>query len=408
MNTSTLLLHALKGTCALNCLAALHLAGPRPVTQRAIMDLTGFDDKAVHKGLKTLLVLDLVICTGDEHRTAWQLAPEARRLRLALDPFLPSRQKGESQALKEEVLKEEIIETDIDIDFNFDFDDDLDSSSLIETPQPQNLETEPARLADGHEDAPRGAPYNPPKDFAAAAPDSPRGARAKGVGPPAGRDPRADKALRAQFYAAFEAANIYLQFRRPLADDLLAEDGPLWLQQTLGWLCYAQRQLSHMKRGALVYISLRDRLPCHPAYLPPPELAFADALAWAMRAGEAEPRDPDADDDYDGDDTNSSDGSDTNQTLRVGYAQTLRVLESPEAQLWRAVVERLALELPRAVIDAQLLPARLVALAPDRCRILVPTRQSRDWMALRLAPVLARALREITGRALAIDIEADG
>ena len=64
MNTPALLLHALKGTCALNCLAALHLAGPLPVTQRVIMDLTGFDDRAVSKGLNTLLVLDLATCTG--------------------------------------------------------------------------------------------------------------------------------------------------------------------------------------------------------------------------------------------------------------------------------------------------------------------------------------------------------
>ena len=77
-------------------------------------------------------------------------------------------------------------------------------------------------------------------------------------------------------------------------------------------------------------------------------------------------------------------------------------------QVWRAVVAQLALELPRTVIDAQLRPARLVGLGPERCTIVVPTPQSRDWMALRLKPVLARALRELTGRALTVEIEADG
>jgi hypothetical protein len=102
--------------------------------------------------------------------------------------------------------------------------------------------------------------------------------------------------LRSEFYVAFEAANIYLQFRRPLADTLLADDGPAWLRQTLGWICYAQRRLPHVKRGAVVYISLRDRLPCDPAYLPPPELPFDLALAWVVRGGEPEPDDDDGND----------------------------------------------------------------------------------------------------------------
>ena len=114
MNASALLLLALKGTCALNCLAALHLAGPLPVTQRTIMDLTGFDDAAVSKGLNTLRVLGLVTCTGDKHRTAWQLSPAAQRLHLPLHPFLPIPDNLHSEVFKEEEEKERVLFQNLD------------------------------------------------------------------------------------------------------------------------------------------------------------------------------------------------------------------------------------------------------------------------------------------------------
>jgi len=386
MNTSALLLHALKGTCALNCLAALHLAGPQPVTHRTVMQLTGFDDSAVRKGLNTLLVLGLVSCTGNEHRTAWQLLPEAGRLPLVLDPVLPIPQKWESEILKEEE-KEREEESESDSDFNLDLAVDFEEAVEPVSETAPGV-TEPA--------APAALP--PPANLNPAPPSLPAPPAESAPPPrPVGRklrwDTPAEKILRGQFYDIFEAVNVYLQIRRPLTDELLDEDGPAWLRQALGWLCYAQRQLPHVKRGAVVCISLRDRLPCDPAYLPPPELVFTEALAWALRGGEAA-RPPD--DEADGDDS------------RNAPAPAPAALESPEARLWQAVVAQLALELPRAVIDAQLRPARLAALGPERCTLVVPTPQSRDWLALRLKPVLARALRELTGRVLAIDIEADG
>jgi hypothetical protein len=209
------------------------------------------------------------------------------------------------------------------------------------------------------------------------------------------RDLSGEKLLRQELYAVFEAASIYLQFRRPLADALLAEDGPAWRSQALGWLCYSQRRLPHVQRGAVVYISLRDRLPCDSAYLPPPELLFEAALAWALRAGEPEPPEPDDADDAD-------DANDTDQTFRV--SETLKVSGSPEDQLWRAVLDRLSRELPRGVLDSQLRPARLVSLDPQRCVILAPSPQSRDWLATRLVGVLERALREVTGQEMTVEI----
>src|SRR5262249_1334174 len=116
MHTSALLLHALKGTCALNCLAALHLAGPRPVPQRIVMALTGFDDRAVRKGLHTLLVLGLVPCTGDAHHTGWQLAEAALDLSMPLAPLLPIPQSAESVELLKEEEREGAREESTPID----------------------------------------------------------------------------------------------------------------------------------------------------------------------------------------------------------------------------------------------------------------------------------------------------
>src|SRR5207248_3525375 len=137
----------------------------------------------------------------------------------------------------------------------------------------------------------------------------------------------------------------------------------------------------HVKRGAVVYISLRDRLPCDPAYLPPPELPFEAALAWAVRGGEDEP-DDDRDDDDGNDDQNDVNNDQTLRALR----ETLRGAGgavSAEDELWQALIARLARELSPAVIDSQLRPARLLALSPERCLIAAATPQSRDWLRLR-------------------------
>ena len=387
MNPSALLLLALKGTCALNCLAALHLAGPLPVTQRAIMDLTGFDDDAVRKGLNTLRVLGLATCTGHQHRTAWQLAPSAHRLPLPLAPLLSIPEKPESDGIKEE----EELSTD-------ETNNSLNSSSVLEAPNPEKLESGAAGNDDQTQPPAPGSRAH--KSLNAAR------LRAEAVGP-ARR--RVKGELRAQFYAAFEAASIYLQFRRPLADALLAaEDGPAWLWQTLGWLCYAERRLPHVQRGAVVYISLRDRLPCDPAYLPPHALPFEAALAWALRGGEDEPEPTESDDaaaDAAADDVSAIDG----QLPPSFKGRGAGGVRSPSAEddLWQALIARLSRELSPAVIDSQLRPARLLSLGAERALIGVPTAQSRDWLRTRLAAVLARALAELTGRALSVEIVVD-
>ena len=350
MHIPTLLLHALKGTCALNCLAALHLAGPRPVTQRAVMDLTGFEDRAVRKGLHTLLALGLVTCTGERHHTAWQLAPAAEALSAPLANLLPNPQNAEARVLKEEEREKE-------------------------------REKELFNLADSSFEGVQGE-------------------SAKNADSGSGRQTAQARALRQQFYAAFEAGEIYLQFRRGLADSLLTDDGAAWLRQTLGWICYAQRRLPHIKRGAVVYISLRDRLPCDPAYLPPPGLAFEAALAWAARGGEAEPEPADAEE------AAVAAGAGAGETAGAAEAAPAEP-DTPEWALWHKVLERLSLELPPSVVAAHLCALRPARLDERRCVLAAPTRQSRDWLTRRLAGVVARALGEETGKNITVEFVSD-
>src|SRR5713101_3195557 len=95
-------MHALKETCALHCLLALHIAGPLPVTQQVVIDITGFDDAAVRKGLQKLLVLGLAECTGEKYHTAWQLSSGAQNLPLPLDRLLSIPASMESPIPQEE------------------------------------------------------------------------------------------------------------------------------------------------------------------------------------------------------------------------------------------------------------------------------------------------------------------
>ena len=439
INPAALFMHALKETCALHCLLALHIAGPLPVTQQTVMDITGFEDAAVRKGLQKLLVLGLAQCTGDKHHTAWRLTSGAVNLPLPLDRLLSIPASMESPIPQEEELIPITINSQysysssdpgaapLDTDDTSDTNDDdtsndandandakhsnsakmrsplpppavAQSASPAIAPAPAQPATPPAFMPFASPSAPPDAPSAatlaqslpniPPRIRSHPFPSVQSVDQALSPSLPTSPPHPEPPTLRAHFYAAFEAANVWLQLRRPLADALLAEDGPGWLRQSLGWICYAARRLPHVQRGAVLYISLRDRLPCDSAYLPPADMPFPAALAWALRGGEDE--EPEfARDDVD----------------PPGASPPAPEPETPEAALWRAVLDRLSLELPSGLLQARLLDARLLSLTAGACVIGAPTPQSRDWLANRLSAVLARALKDLTGRDLEVQIQ---
>ena len=149
-----------------------------------------------------------------------------------------------------------------------------------------------------------------------------------------------------------------------------------------------------MQRGAVVYISLRDRLPCDGACLPAPDLPFAEALAWAARGGAAE---------------DSAEPEDPAETEAAGEPEAPAATPpSPAERLWQAALQRLRLELPRAVLDGYLAEARLASVAGDHCLIAAATPQARDWLRARLTTALTRALSEAAGRPVRVEVTVDG
>jgi hypothetical protein len=86
VNELTALLMACSNSQALNCLVALLLLGPLPVTTGQVQRKANIrDDEAARRGLVILYELGLASYTGpDRYRTNWRLTPAARRLAMDL------------------------------------------------------------------------------------------------------------------------------------------------------------------------------------------------------------------------------------------------------------------------------------------------------------------------------------
>jgi hypothetical protein len=408
MNTAIVVLHALKDTCGLHCLVALHLAGPRPVTQQTLMSLTGFDDAAVHRGLHKLLALGLVTCAGRKHLTAWELTPAAATLPLRLappappappaapEPPAPSRgfPNRESDAPRVVVVEKEQRDTHI-------------------------LSTLPARSqATTTGRRPATAPSRQP---ARASPP-----------PPASRPPPTDPHI-AQLQQVFSHANVWPGGRAELAQALAAADGPRWVRQSLAWLCYAVRECAHMQVGAVVYPALRDRVDPAPEHLPPEELDFAAALQWALRGGreageyanelegepaeaaepdeQAAPRDaarPTADAEPQPERRPAPDASQPPARL-APEPPAPAARASPDPLLAELLADLQAESAPgtRAHVDFWLRGARLEPTGPAAWRLTVRAPLVRDWvnnrLRQRLAGMLARRLRQPVNLAVEVD-----
>ena len=221
--------------------------------------------------------------------------------------------------------------------------------------------------------------------------NAPDFAHAKSRGQPPPLDspaPETAARLRTELYAAFEAANVWLQFRKKLADKFLDGDAAGGLRETLGWICHSARTEPQRLMGALVYIALRDGLPCPPEYLPPPELPFASALAWALHGGAAD--EPAAD----------PEGAADEAPPEPAFGR-----DAAQNALWQAACARLTLEVRPALLAPWLRGTRLRAGPEGECQVVAPTPQARDWLANRLAHRLERILAELSGGPVRVAFE---
>jgi hypothetical protein len=478
MNSAILVMHALKETCALHCLVALHLAGPHPVTQRTVMTITGFDDGAVHRGLHKLLALGLVTCTGQRHHTAWRLAPAAAQLPLGLavapiedaaapadpspPPALPAPGPAPvtTSADSSPPVAPPVLASPQPLDpaarpaageFT-----PAHPPPALAPPHPLGAAALPAAATPAARPLPRRARKRPrpavdsapplqprtppaaeststpipqPADFAPrppfpipplaeSAPEREKGdlinlkeqatesnrltpssnSLSSGSRPPssgvAGPPAPAADALRASLHAVFHRAGIWPGGRAKLARELAAA-GPHWLDQALGWLCYAVRCFPQMATGAVVYPALRDRLALAPDYLPPPGLSFEAALEWAARGGLDEPA-------YANDDDRPP------AAALISDFQPAAAADQPStADPWAATLARLRAERGGPQLDPWFKGARLQPAGPGAWRLLVATPQARDWISNRLRGRLARLLGEGLGAPVELEIALD-
>ncbi|MCC6191213.1 MAG: hypothetical protein IT318_19500 [Anaerolineales bacterium] len=425
MNAAILFMHALKETCALHCLLALHIAGPLPVTQRTVMAITGFDDEAVRKGLNKLQALGLAVCSGQRQQTGWQLAPGARQLPLGgivpakpeLEPALKEEgcegiEGGEGSEAIKEIEALELTQSSLVGDGEAEKQAALGGTAAgAQAAVEMGLAGGTGRRAGPKPAASRPARgvVNTPPSKSAAKPRPPSGAGAKPRTPGRGAAARpapetgtpanpADRTLRAQLLTVMARAHVWPNLRLGLADELLAEDGAGWVRQALGWVCYGVRRFPRWDLGAVVYPALRDRLPVDPDYWPPPELEFAAALAWAEAGGEPGPGYANAAQHAPGPPAAEDERPEPGRAAGAAGPQT------PEDGLWQQARARLLAEMPGAPLESWLSGARLEARGAGRYRLAVPTPRARDWLSNRLQARLEQALGAAAGEAVELEI----
>jgi hypothetical protein len=458
MNTAVMFMHALKETCALHCLLALQIAGPGPVTQKAVMAVTGFDDGAVSKGLQKLLALGLVTCSGEGYRTGWRLAGGRKGL-----PWEVEGREGEGNEGNGEVrelgtqgaegleragenagkgdakaLAGEGHEGEDDAQREEEIPQKAESGAAAVVKEEEELEDPPGIEARGEAEKSKRAIHvsslgggqqgrrrRRQRERAA----SEVVIEAKGA---AGGKAAEQRAVRAKLLAVMAKAHVWPNLRRTLAEALAREDGEGWLRQALGWMCYGVRRFPRWDIGAVVYPALRDRLLVEPAFLPPEGLGFEAALAWAEAGGEdaarytnqeigrqpavsgrqeaSETTDPPAHSQATGSQpaTDKSGGQPAAGSRHArpaagaqpparqagGRPEDEGIRTTIEALIWARAQARLKAELPGAAVGLWLRGARLSALGEGRWGLTVPTPQARDWLSHQLRERLERAIGE--------------
>jgi hypothetical protein len=191
---------------------------------------------------------------------------------------------------------------------------------------------------------------------------------------------------------ALSACGVYFQIRPRLAYELVAQDGRVWLRHVLGWLAYAREAGAdtESRLGATIYPVLRERQMVPDRYLPPPQLSFAQALAWAQSRGVPAP-DPGP--------------PPPAEQLPAPEPDPPRP-ESSEDQLWSAVLARLRPQVTTEVFTGRLMQARLARSPTGGWLVLAPSVYAADWLRLRLHITLTRELSAVLGDpALELSIE---
>ena len=358
----------MKDTYALHCFVALAIAGPLPVTQKQVGELTGIrDDEAISVSLRKLETLGLAVCTGSRHKTGWALtanAPQSLPLPLNLlsEAPAPTPVKPES---------------------------DLSGLALPPAPTPVKPESDlPGKQISMGTPVKPGSEIPESESFNKLNNDSRIHHAEK---------QKQDPELERQLYQALDAANVYHQLRQTMVAHFLADDDPRrWLRSLLGWICFAIRDGASSRNkksiGQRVYpmLTLRDgHRPEHSPddCLPPENLPFGEALAWALAGGPAA-SDPEAAPELE---------------FEAEPALPMRIL-TPAEQIWTSSIQRFRVELGEPFFRNWLSDAIPVSYEVDVLTVGVRNQQARDYLSRVAVEKLQRALFKMTSRNITVKL----
>ena len=371
------LLSDLKGA-QLSIVVALwmaHTRGQSSLSNKELAFETGYhDSQTVAEALRRLSQRGLVVCLGHPaHRNEWALTAACRQMFLPAGPAaIESQENPNSLPASEPLALPARGETPENPDSlaraRLDSERDSRESGKSQLSPP---ESESVKLINdsGDSESGAGALFGPAwlarvQQFQASC-------------------------LEQKYLQALRAGKVYRQLCAPLAKQLAAE-GPAYLSHLLGFVAYAHSpDCDQAKPGAVVYPAARARAQCEAQYLPPPNLDFELALAWALRGAREEEPTP----------VESLEPEASSEAGSGGLPHEPTAAE----RAWTAALAQLGRELSREIYTTWLLGVTVVSADEATFRLGVCHAYARAWLETRLKPTIKRALGGVVGHAIEVE-----
>lgn len=351
----------------LSCFWALICLGPLPVRQGKIAKFLNLDRRTVNEGLLGLQTLMLVICRGGAHQTDWQLSPAGLKLAACFGQVvaeLPDPEAGEQAALP--MYKKRTSEPMYK----------NSTSGVIESTMYKKRTLEPVESESDN---------NINSDSITSAPEK-----------------NSDAETMRRFGVVLKQGGVFPNVATGLLDELI--ERPDYLPHLLGHLAIvksgkAKDELGY--RSGAVY--LRDCIQAHsPAdLLPPADLDFEQALAWAINGGvtqaeliqraaaeaEREAALEEAE-------------RERNEQKRAEAARAATPPTELE-KIWLPALAQLQMEMPRSTFDTWVRETQLLSVDnsnnPAVYTIGAPNAYAKDWLENRLTSSVRRTLSNVLG-----------
>lgn len=213
-------------------------------------------------------------------------------------------------------------------------------------------------------------------------------------------EPAPDPELEKRYKRLLAIGGVFPNVARPLAARLAA-DGAGFLSDLLGHLAYHYAAKISQQIGVYISDAAKHRDPAPDGYLPPADLPFDDAIAWAKNGGRTEAqvaaqREADLA-------ARAAESEPVGVSVGVPLVGTPEPstppkTEDPRATLWRAVQTRLKAEMSPGAYNTHVRDARLARADWPVFVVAVPLEPSADWLRVQLAKSIKRHLAAVVER----------